>query len=83
MRSFVPVLVACAGLLAGYASVARPAIPAQGDAAFEDRAADERSARWRADGIRAISHAVRPLPNGRPTTRVRVADDHRSSAMGR
>lgn len=39
MRSFVPVILACAGVVAGCGLVDRPATPTQSEASFQDRAA--------------------------------------------
>ena len=39
MESFVPVIVACAGLLAGCALIDRPATPAESETSFQDQAA--------------------------------------------
>ena len=39
MRSFAPIVLACAGVLTGCGLIDRPATPAQSEASFQDRAA--------------------------------------------
>jgi hypothetical protein len=50
MRSFVPVVVACAGLLAGCGSSTGPATGAEGSTSFQDRAVDVARA-WQDSGV--------------------------------
>lgn len=61
MRGFVPVVMACAGLLAGCGLIDRPATPAQTEASFRDRAAAVAKA-WQDGGItRAWATGFVPL----------------------
>jgi len=50
MLSFLPIAMACAGLLAGCGLIDRPATPAESQASFQDRAARVAKA-WQDGGI--------------------------------
>jgi hypothetical protein len=61
MRSFVPVIMACAGLLAGCAHIDRPSTPAASETSFQDQAAAVAKAWTDSDMTTAWTQGFIPL----------------------